>query len=143
MGGILGSGLAFPLRIDGPPGAFDLVGPGVPGLPGNSQLTGSGDLTPGGPGFTLHGQLIAPGAQGALFVSLGEGAVPFKGGVFYPVPLLLQVDLGADAGGMLTLPAALPASAPSGTRLVTQAWFLDAAATAGASGTNGLALVVP
>jgi hypothetical protein len=134
---------AFPLDVDSLPGEYRLVGPGVAGIAGNPQLTGSGDLTAGGGGFTLHGQLIAPGAQGALFVALSEGAVPFKGGTFYPVPLLLQVDLSADAGGMLSLPAAMPASVPSGTTIVTQAWFLDASATAGASGTNGLTLVVP
>jgi hypothetical protein len=44
---------------------------------------------------------------------------------------------------MLSLPAAIPASVPSGTTLVTQAWFLDGAALAGASGTNGLTLLVP
>lgn len=134
---------AFPLDVDSLPGEFRLVGPGVGGGPGTSQLTGSGDLSAGGGGFTLHGQLIAAGANGALFVALGEGAVPFKGGSFYPVPLLLQIGLSADAGGQLNLPTSIPASIPSGTTIVTQAWFLDGSALAGASGTNGLTLVVP
>jgi hypothetical protein len=134
---------AFPLDVDSAPGAFELVGPGVAGAQGLSQLTASGDLSPGGGSFTMHAQLIAPGATGALFVSLSAGAVPFKGGTFYPVPLLLQVGVNADGGGQLSLPAAIPASFPPGTTIVTQAWFLDGAAVAGASGTNGLTLRVP
>ncbi|MHC4845640.1 MAG: IPT/TIG domain-containing protein [Planctomycetota bacterium] len=134
---------AFPLDVDGAPGEYRLVGPGVDGIAGNPQLTGSGDLTPGGSGFTLHGQLIAPSAPGVFFVALSESAVPFKGGAFYPVPILLQFDVDADVGGMLTLPASMPAAIPPGTTVVTQAWFLDGAAVQGASSTNGLTLVVP
>jgi hypothetical protein len=134
---------AFPIDIDAPPGAFQLTGPGLAGA-GDTvpQLTGAGDLSPGGAGFQIFMQLVKSSASGALFVSLAEANQPFKGGVFDPLPILLQVPLTVGADGRLVLPAAIPAGPLSGLELVTQAWFADAAAVQGVSATNGLRLVI-
>jgi hypothetical protein len=134
---------AFPLRIDGPPGAFALTGPGLSGSGGNPQLTGDGDLSAGGAGFELHINLVKPLASGTLFVALGEANLPFKGGVFDPAPILLQIPIVMPASGLLTLSASMPAAVPSGTGFVLQGWFTDASAIQGFSATNGLRLDVP
>jgi hypothetical protein len=134
---------AFPLDVDGPPGAFSLTGDGVPGDERNPQLTGAGDLAAGGAGFSLHTNLVKPFAAGALFVALNEANLPFKGGVFDPAPVLAQITLVMPAGGLLTLSASMPGAVPSGTGFVLQAWFADDSAVAGASATNGLRLDVP
>ncbi|MHC5210902.1 MAG: matrixin family metalloprotease [Planctomycetota bacterium] len=134
---------AFPLRVDGPPGAYVLTGPGLAGSGQNPQLTGDGDLTAGGAGFDLHTNLVKPFATGTLFVALNEANLPFKGGVFDPAPILLQVPVVMPADGLLTLPTSMPPAIPSGTGFVLQGWFSDATAVQGVSATNGLRLDVP
>jgi len=133
---------AFPIDVDAAPGAFAFTGPGLAGLGGVPQLTGSGDLSPGGGPFTLFVQLVAPNAAGLLFVSLAEANLPFKGGVFDPSPILLSVPLVADGSGKLVLPAAMPVGPLAGLSLVTQCWFTDTSAVHGASATNGLRLLI-
>jgi hypothetical protein len=134
---------AFPLLVDGPPGAFRSTGPGLAGSGEWPQLTGAGDLAPGGTGFELHANLVKPLAPGALFVALSEANLPFKGGVFDPAPILLQLPVVLPASGLLTLFAAMPPAVPSGTEFVLQGWFADGSAVQGASATNGLRLDVP
>ena len=125
-------------------GQFIDIGPGVAGVSGVPLLVGSGDLTPGsGTGFSLDVSGAYPLAVGNLFVSLSQSAAPFKGGVFYPLPILLQVVVVSDIFGSLSLPAAIPPGTPPGTFFVTQAWFNDPTAVQGASATNGLKVVVP
>ncbi len=131
---------AFPIDIDAPPGACVLLGSGLAGLGGVPQLTGAGDLSPGGGPFTHFVQLVAPHAAGVLFASLSEASLPFKGGLFAPSPVLLTVPLMADGQGKLVLSSALPAGPLSGLSLVTQCWFADATSVKGASATNGLRL---
>jgi hypothetical protein len=134
---------AFPIDIDAPPGAFALTGPGIAGAGGTvPQLTGAGDLSPGGAGFTLFVQLVDGSANGFLFVSLSEADLPFKGGVFDPAPILLQLPLAVDPDGMLAFAAGIPAGPFGGMSLVTQALFADGAAVEGVSATNGLRLVI-
>ncbi len=141
---------AFPILIDGPPGVFALTGPGIagggPGVSGDGllpQLTGAGDLSPGGGPFTLHLALVKPFAAGVLFVGTSEANAPFKGGTFDPFPILLQVPLAVGGSGALNLPAAMPAGLPAGLSLVCQAFFADVDSVAGVSGSNGLRLTLP
>ncbi len=139
------AGLSNPLPLDvgGFPGTFAGSGQGVAGAKGFPVLSGSGDLTPGGPGFTLHLQLVKNLASGLLFVSTEVGALPFKGGTFVPVPVLAAVPVSVGGGGKLDLPGALPVGLPAGTTIVLQAWFTDSAAILGVSATNGLQLTTP
>ena len=89
-------------------------------------LTGSGDLTPGGAGFSIDLNLLPPGGTpGALFVSLNEANLPFKGGVFDPAPVLAQFALVAPPSGLIVLSSTMPAAVPSGTGFVMQAWFVS------------------
>jgi hypothetical protein len=134
---------AFPADIGSPPGAFVLTGPGVAGAGGLSQLTGQGDLSAGGAGFSIYLRLLPPSAAGALFVSLFEANLPFKGGVFDPAPVLVQFLLVAPPSGALTFTGTIPGSVPSGTGFVTQAWFADGSAIQGFAATNSLRLDVP
>ena len=134
---------AFPADIGGPPGAFVLTGPGVASGGNLPQLTGEGDLSAGGAGFTVYLRLLPGSAPGALFVSLSEANLPFKGGVFDPAPVLAQFLLVSPPSGALTFSGTMPGSVPSGTGFVTQAWFADGSAVQGFSSTNALRLDVP
>ena len=79
-----------------------------------------------------------------MFVALGDGIPsPFKGGTFYPIPILLQLGITVDLAGGFTLPAIIPASIPSGFKLVTQFWISDVFAVQGVAGSNGLQSIVP
>lgn len=117
-----------------------------PGHPGSNNITplfiGTGDLSPGGSGFTLTSAAILPNAQGVLWVSLTEAAAPFKGGTLYPVPILLTVPVAADFIGLLSIPGVIDSSVPSGSEFVLQLGFADPGASAGVSLSNGLKLVV-
>lgn len=131
---------SFPADIGSPPGAFVLTGPGLPSSSKLLQLTGEGDLTPGGAGFDVDLNLLPPaGTPGALFVSLFEANLPFKGGVFDPAPVLAQFALVAPPSGLIVLSSTMPAAVPSGTGFVMQAWFVNT----GFSATNSLRLDVP
>jgi hypothetical protein len=67
----------------------------------------------------------------------------FKGGTFYPVPVLLQLNLFADGAGLATLAGNMPAATPQGTQLVLQAWMTDAGAPHGFAATNAMTVEVP
>jgi len=125
-------------------GGFTSVGPGLGGALGVPELAGAGDLTPGSAaGFVLGLTGTTPSNPVMLFVGLGAGALPLKGGTFYPAPVVLQLALTADALGGLSLPAAMPVGTPPGTTFVAQAWMHDATAPKGAAASNGLQVVVP
>ena len=84
-----------------------------------------------------------PSSLAVMFVSVTQGAVPFKGGTFYPVLILLQLSLSTDVFGHVSLPAVIPVGTPPGTFFITQFWISDAGAIHGASATNGLKVVTP
>lgn len=134
---------SFPADIGSPPGTFALTGPGVASGGQLPQLTGEGDLAPGGTGFDVYLRLLKASAPGALFVSLFEANLPFKGGVFDPAPVLVQFLLVSSPSGALTFTSVMPPAVPSGTGFVTQAWLLDGSAVLGFSATNSLRLEVP
>ncbi|MGQ0553128.1 MAG: matrixin family metalloprotease [Planctomycetota bacterium] len=134
----------FPIALDFPPGSFALTeAPKAGSLGLLPLLSGSGDLTSGSGAFTLFLQNFPAAAMGQLFVGSGEGNVPFKGGVFDPLPLLLTVPIALDASGALTLPATMPSGLPAGTELVLQALVVDLGADGGVGASNGLRLEIP
>jgi hypothetical protein len=129
----------------GPGGTFTDLGPsGTGGAFGDPVHTGSGDLTPGGTGFTLNLTNALPVSPAVLFVAIGDGIPsPFKGGTHYAIPIALEIGLATGIGGDFTLPAVIPASIPSGFKFVTQFWVQDALAVLGAAGSNGIKAEVP
>jgi hypothetical protein len=129
----------------GPGGTFINIGAsGAGGVLGEPVHTGSGDLTPGGTGFTLDLTNASPLAQAVMFVAIGDGIPsPFKGGTFYPIPILLELGITTSVTGSFSLPAVMPLSIPPGFKLVTQFWVADAFALHGAAGSNGLQSIVP
>jgi len=125
-------------------GAFIDIGPGLAGFSGVPLLTGQGDLSPGSlTGFTLDLSNANRSAVAIMFVSLSQAAANFKGGTFYPLPILLQFNLFTDAFGQVSLPAAIPVGTPSGTSFVVQYWISDPAAVKGSSASNGLKVITP
>lgn len=146
----LGSGAdtlvgGFTYTGGGPGGAFVDIGPGVPGLFGEPSYTGTGDLTPGSlTGYSTTISSAIPNNTGFLFLSLTQGATPFKGGTLYAIPIDAQITLPVDGTGSLTLPHIIPAGQGfAGISITAQWWFADAAAPVGASGSNGLRLDIP
>lgn len=121
-----------------------VLGPGLAGWMGAPELTGAGDLTPGSSaGLTLELSKAFPLSATHLFLGLGAGALPIKGGIFYPVPTLIDLLLFSDGQGKLQLAGAVPLGTPSGVEVVLQAWVADAFAPQGWSASNGLLLHVP
>ena len=126
------------------PGQFVDIGPGVGGGLGQPLFTGTGSLVPASPtGFDLHVSNTFPSTVMTLYVSVSQGAFPFKGGTFYPVPILLQFTLVADQFGEVNLHSTVPGSTPSGAAFVMQCWMSDITAPFMVSGTNGLKAIVP
>jgi len=125
-------------------GEFVDVGPGIGGSLGPPTLSGSGDLSAGSPaGFTLTIGNALPTTPTLLLASLSNAAMPFKDGTLYPFPTFAIIPLVTDPGGAASLAGAIPAGTPSGTTIYLQAWLADASAPKRASGTNGLAAIVP
>lgn len=136
---------AFTYTGGGPGGAFVDIGPGVAGLFGEPSFTGTGDLTPGSlTGYSTTISNAIPFNTGFLFLSLTQGAAPFKGGTLYAIPIDAQISLPVDGTGSLTLPHTIPAGQGfSGLSITGQWWFADAAAPVGASGSNGMRMDIP
>ena len=119
------------------------VGPGLGGWYGVPVLSGSGDLTPGGGTFELQLSKAFVLAQTRLFVGLGVGSLPLKGGTYYPHPYLMDLVLMTSVTGQATVVGGVPANAPSGVAVVFQAWIADPVAPQDWSASNGLMLVTP
>lgn len=132
--------------LHGIAGAFVDIGPGTAGAFGTPSLTGSGDLTPAGAGFTLQISDVAPGAFGMLFVGLDEAAVPFsvKGVAFYlDAPWLIEIPQVVDAAGQASFPGTV-IGAMAGLDITLQCLWADPSGPKGvATGTNGLRLEIP
>ena len=126
------------------PGQFVDIGPGSGGLLGPPVFTGTGSLVPASPtGFDLHLSNTFPSTVATLYVSTFQAAVPFKGGTFYPIPVLLQFILVTDQFGEVNLHSTIPGSTPSGASFVMQFWMQDITSGTGVSGSNGLKAMVP
>ncbi|MHC5210390.1 MAG: IPT/TIG domain-containing protein [Planctomycetota bacterium] len=126
------------------PGQFIDIGPGVGSVLGAPVLSGTGSLAVGSPtGFSIVLSNALSNQLGTLFVSLSQGAVPFKGGTFYPIPILIQFPIIVDGFGGFVLSSTIPAGTPSGTAFVLQTWNNDFLAPFGLAGSNGLKAIVP
>jgi len=124
-------------------GSFVDLGPGKNGTLGVVKLTGVGDLSAGSTtGFTLTLSNSYPLQPATLFVSLSQGALPFKGGTFYPVPIVTALTFNVDVFSKVVVPAAIPAGTPS-LSFVLQFWSLDPLASFGMSASNGLKCITP
>jgi hypothetical protein len=124
-------------------GSFQDLGPGKSGTLGFPTLTGLGDLTPGSTeGFTLTVDNAFPFQNATMFVSLTSVPTPFKGGTFYPLPILTSLLFATDSFGQVVLPTAIPVGTPS-ISIVLQFWIQDPFATKGTSATNGLKANIP
>ena len=124
-------------------GSFVDLGPGKSGTLGFPSLTGVGDLSPGsGTGFTLTVENAFPFEPASMFVSLSSNPTPFKGGTFYPLPILTSLAFSTDSFGQVILPTAIPVGTPS-ISVVMQFWITDPFATKGVSATNGLQCNIP
>jgi len=126
-----------------PGGAFVAYGTGLGGIVGVPALTGAGDLTPGGAGFTLTVTDAFPFAPVNLFVGLTSAALPFKGGTLATFPLVLNLPVGTTTlAGQLDLPGAIPDGTPA-TSLFLQAWITDSSGPQGLTATQGLEAQIP
>jgi hypothetical protein len=124
-------------------GQFVDLGPGKPGSAGTPTLTGAGDLSAGSTtGLTLTLTGAVPLQTALLYVSLTALPVPFKGGTFYPVPILTALPFPTDGLGQVVVGTALPPGFPT-LSFVLQYWCMDPGATFGLSASNGLQCDMP
>jgi hypothetical protein len=124
-------------------GNFVNLGPGKPGSTGSPLLAGAGDLSAGSAtGLTLTLAGTVPLQTVLLYISLTSLPVPFKGGTFYPVPVLTALPFTADGLGQVVVATSMPAGFPTLT-FVLQYWCFDPGATFGLSASNGLQCSMP
>ncbi|HZM00633.1 MAG TPA: PQQ-dependent sugar dehydrogenase [Planctomycetota bacterium] len=126
-----------------PAGPFTGLGNALAGTSGKPILHGEGTLVAGTPG-SVELTNAMPSAAAYLFVSLGVGGVPFKGGTLMPVPTLLLLPLASSPTGTLNLSwASWQAGVPGGTVLCFQYAIQDAGALNGVALSNALKAVTP
>ncbi|MGQ0552223.1 MAG: transglutaminase domain-containing protein [Planctomycetota bacterium] len=119
------------------------LGFGLPGANGQAQLSGSGSLLPGSSGSLSLSQ-AAPLTSVLMFIGSGAAALPLKGGVFVPEPVLLTLALPSNGAGALTVPwTNFPPGVPAGAQFVFQAWWPDAGGVLGSAASNALIATVP
>ena len=128
-----------------PGGSFVNCGAsGIGGSLGEPVMTGSGDLTPGSSaGFTVTISNAQPLALGFVFFGLADNPTPFFGGTFHPIPWLQSLIFPFNASGSFSGTTAMDPTFPGSTSLYLQAFFEDASAPQGISGSNCLELQVP
>ncbi len=130
-------------------GFFTVYGAGLAGAGGFvPQLWGTG-CSEIGKAITVEIDDVRGGTFGALFVSAGQAAIPFKGGTLLVDPILLMLDIvlggfpNAPGDGSLSIPAVLPNDPLLvGFSVFTQGAFADAGALNGVSLSNGLEIGV-
>lgn len=130
-------------------GAWIAYGAGLAGKGGIvPRIYGSGCPAPGAP-ITLKIDQVVGGAAGLLFIGATPTSLPFVGGTLLVNPIGggFIVVVGGAAGtagaGAIVAPAMMPNDASlSGLSVFLQAGFADAAATAGASLTQGLEIEI-
>ncbi|MCB9898851.1 MAG: DNRLRE domain-containing protein [Planctomycetes bacterium] len=116
------------------------VGGGAAGTLGVPRFTAAGALVGGD---TVEFLLTnAPPAASAYFV-LGVSALfaPFKGGVLVPNPDLVVGGLPTGPLGVLGFGLTWPLGVPAGLPIWIQDWILDAGATYGFAGSNGISSI--
>jgi acid phosphatase len=118
------------------------LGSGLAGVNGIPSLAGMGSLAAGSPG-SLALSNANPSAPAILLVSFTSTPVAFLGGTLVPFPFALEVDLGTDALGTLTLPFLWPSGVPPATTLYFQYVVQDAAGPHGVSLSDALMGVTP
>lgn len=103
------------------------------------ELRGYGDLGPGGQ-VSIKVRHAKASTNGAWFIGLSAGNLPFKQGVLVPSPagFFVTVPLGTNGAGQVTINANNGPSILTGLSLYHQFWFADPGGTAGVSATNGM-----
>ena len=136
-----GTGAAVALSEVVPGGPWTVLGGAHPGSAGLPQLRGHGSLAADSTGL-LRLTDARPGALLGLFVGTGVAAVPFYGGTFVPLPVLLEIYLNTGPGA-LDLPFVFPSGLPPGFDLVMQAFIDDPGASQGIAGSNAIVGTTP
>jgi hypothetical protein len=118
------------------------LGGGVPGSLGLPVLVAQGALL-GDHAVTLTLSPVRSGTLVTLYLGLLPAGVPWKGGVFWPDPLLSVPGLTVPASGELQLTGRWPLGLPSSTDLYLQMWFADPLIPSGIAGSNGVKGTTP
>jgi hypothetical protein len=123
------------------PSAWSDLGGAVSGVSGPPSLVGTGTLI-AGTCLTLELHDAAPSKPAVLFIGLADNPTPFKGGVFHPVPVLLELHLVTNPSGQILLSGNFGAGL-SGLSLVLQYAIGDPAAPLGVALSNAVEAEVP
>ena len=118
------------------------LGSALAGGFGPPDFSALGTLIAGQPGSLLL-QRALPGAPSALLIGIPGTPVPFKGGLLYPVPPVLQIGFVVGPGGTVSLNFTWPGGIPADTILRMQFAIADPAAVHGVALSNALEALVP
>lgn len=113
------------------------LGQGLPGAHGEPLLTGTGSLA-GGTSVLISLDGALENSITALIVGLGQGHVPFKGGVLVPTPDLITAPLSTGPAGQVDLGGLWPFGLPPESELVLQWWVADGAGPQGLAASNAM-----
>jgi hypothetical protein len=105
----------------------------APTLHGYGELSGGGDIA-------IKVRHVLPSTSGFWFYSLGQTAIPVRGGIFVPDPynVFFTLPVSTNAIGEFSLMGVNPLGIPSGLSLFHQFWFNDPGAVQAASATNAM-----
>jgi hypothetical protein len=123
-------------------GPWDDLGHPLAGALGLPRQRALGSLLGGEP-FEFRLTDARPGGLTAHVIGLSAIDAPFKGGVFVPMPLLINYPLPIDAQGDLTLAGDWPVTAASGVPLYFQFWGPDEAGVKGFAASNAVSGTLP
>lgn len=123
-------------------GPWTNLGSALAGSFGPPDFSAQGSLVAGQPGSLLL-QRALPGALSVLLIGVPGVPVPFKGGLLYAAPPVLQIGSAVGLGGTVTLNFTWPAGIPAGTILRMQFALADPVAVHGVALSNALEALVP
>jgi hypothetical protein len=124
------------------PGPWVDLGSALAGALGDPSFSGSGTLSSGSLN-TLDLANALPLSPAAVFLSLNEWAVPFKGGTLMTFPIAWMITLTTSAGGTASLPFTMPGGLPAGFTMYLQTVIADAGAVQGVAISNALSGTAP
>lgn len=126
-------------------GFFVDLGLALAGAKGLPLLDITGTMEPGDP-ITISLTNALENTPAYLFIGLAELNLPFKGGTMVPAvtaPLGLNLALGTNGAGAVTLPAVWPTGLPPSLTTWYQIWILDPVGPVGVSASNAIKAFAP
>ncbi len=124
------------------PSPFTTLAGGVPGINGQSIITGDGTLT-GDNEIHIGIENARPDSIGVLLIGFTQLNFPLFGGTIVPSPDLVASGIPLDTDGRAELPLLWPEPFGPGVNVWFQWWYADLAAVEGLGASHGLFGLAP